>query len=154
MNKKLSRFISRNMMLCIMFVMIIVLAILADGFLQINNILGILRNVAITGVIAFGMTAVIIAGEIDLSIGSTIGLSSVIVAKLSGVLSEAGVMPMESAAVVGMIAAVLVALLVGFINGFIRTRYNIPTFIITLAMLNILYGVADPRIRLGEEAAE
>jgi len=129
-------------MLCILLVMVAVLSVFADGFLTLSNLLGILRSVAITGVIAFGMTMVIIAGEIDLSVGSTIGLASVLVAKIGGALSDAGVMPLESAVVVGMLAALAAGALIGFLNGKIRTRFNIPTFIITLAMLNILYGAA------------
>ena len=50
------KFVSQNMMLCILLVMVVVLAIFADGFLTLSNLLGILRSVAITGVIAFGMT--------------------------------------------------------------------------------------------------
>ena len=136
------RFVSQNIMLCILLVMVAVLSVFADGFLTLSNLLGILRSVAITGVIAFGMTMVIIAGEIDLSVGSTIGLASVLVAKIGGALSDAGVMPLESAVVVGMLAALAAGALIGFLNGKIRTRFNIPTFIITLAMLNILYGAA------------
>lgn len=135
-------FISKNVMLCILLIMVVVLAIVADGFLSVGNLLGILRSVAITGVIAFGMTMVIIAGEIDLSVGSTIGLSGVIVAKTAGSLDAAGIMPMESAVIVGMVFALLLGALIGFLVGKIRTRFNIPTFIITLAMLNALYGIA------------
>jgi len=136
------KFVSQNMMLCILLVMVVVLAIFADGFLTLSNLLGILRSVAITGVIAFGMTMVIIAGEIDLSIGSTIGLSSVLVAKIGGAIADSGAMPLEVSVIIGMIAALAVGALIGLLNGKIRTRFDIPTFIITLAMLNILYGAA------------
>ena len=122
--------------------MVIVFAIVAKGFLSVTNLLGILRSVAITGVIAFGMTMTIIAGEIDLSVGSTIGLTGVIVAKLAGTLSENGSMSMGTAAVIGMVVAVVLSLIIGFVIGVIRVRFNIPTFIITLAMLNALYGLA------------
>lgn len=135
-------FIGKNVMLCILLIMVVVLSIVADGFLSIGNMLGILRSVAITGVIAFGMTMVIIAGEIDLSVGSTIGLSGVIVAKVAGALDAAGIMPLQYAAIVGMLAALLLAAVIGFLVGKIRTRFQIPTFIITLAMLNALYGTA------------
>ncbi|MCI8599109.1 MAG: ABC transporter permease [Lachnospiraceae bacterium] len=135
-------FMSQNMMLCILLVMIAVFSIVAKGFLSVGNLLGILRSVSITGVIAFGMTMVIICGEIDLSVGSSIGLSSVIVAKVAGSLDAAGFMPLESSVIIAMVVAVAIGAVIGWVNGKIRTRFNIPTFIITLAMLNGLYGLA------------
>jgi len=96
---------------------------------------------AITGVVAFGMTMVIIGGEIDLSVGSTIALSAVLTAYISVKLTELGLNP-DIAVIAGMIASLLVGALIGLFNGFIRTRYNIPSFITTLAMLNVLYGIA------------
>lgn len=140
--KTLADAAGQNVMLCVLLVMVIVFAIVAKGFLSVTNLLGILRSVAITGVIAFGMTMTIIAGEIDLSVGSTIGLTGVIVAKLAGTLSASGSMSMGAAAVVGMVVAVVLSLIIGFVIGVIRVRFNIPTFIITLAMLNALYGLA------------
>lgn len=96
---------------------------------------------AITEVVAFGMTMVIIGGEIDLSVGSTIALSAVLTAYISVKLTELGLNP-DIAVIAGMIASLLVGALIGLFNGFIRTRYNIPSFITTLAMLNVLYGIA------------
>ena len=64
--KTLADAAGQNVMLCVLLVMVIVFAIVAKGFLSVTNLLGILRSVAITGVIAFGMTMTIIAGEIDL----------------------------------------------------------------------------------------
>jgi len=96
---------------------------------------------AITGVVAFGMTMVIIGGEIDLSVGSTIALSAVLTAYIPVKLTELGLNP-DIAVIAGMIASLLVGALIGLFNGFIRTRYNIPSFITTLAMLNVLYGIA------------
>ena len=87
------------------------------------------------------MTLVIIGGEIDLSVGSTIALSAVLTAYISVKLTELGLNP-DIAVIAGMIASLLVGALIGLFNGFIRTRYNIPSFITTLAMLNVLYGIA------------
>ena len=84
---------------------------------------------------------VIIGGEIDLSVGSTIALSAVLTAYISVKLTELGLNP-DIAVIAGMIASLLVGALIGLFNGFIRTRYNIPSFITTLAMLNVLYGIA------------
>ena len=129
------------MMEFILIVMVIILSLFAHGFLTANNLLSIFRSMAITGVVAFGMTMVIIGGEIDLSVGSTIALSAVLTAYISVKLTELGLNP-DIAVIAGMIASLLVGALIGLFNGFIRTRYNIPSFITTLAMLNVLYGIA------------
>lgn len=137
----LKRITKKYMMEIILVVMFILLALFANGFLTINNLLGIFRNMAITGVIAFGMTMVIIGGEIDLAVGSGIGLSAVITALVSTKAAEAG-MDANLASVLAMVAALVTGMIVGIFNGVLRTKFKIPSFIITLAMLNVLYGVA------------
>jgi ribose/xylose/arabinose/galactoside ABC-type transport system permease subunit len=122
--------------------LIVVLIFTAPGFFSLPNILNIFRNVALAGVISFGMTMTIIGGEIDLSVGASIALSSVLTATIAGALAKAGIMPLESAVVIGMVCALIVGSVIGLINGIIRTRYGIPSFIITLAMLNVIYGSA------------
>ena len=67
---------------------------------------------------------VIIGGEIDLSVGSTIALSAVLTAYIPVKLTELGLNP-DIAVIAGMIASLLVGALIGLFNGFIRTRYNI-----------------------------
>ncbi|MFA7370365.1 MAG: ABC transporter permease [Sphaerochaetaceae bacterium] len=138
----ISQLSKRYMMEIILLVLVVVLIVTAPGFFTLRNILNIFRNVAITGVISFAMTMVIIGGEIDLSVGSSIALSAVITATVTGKLSSAGRMPMESAVWIGMLTAIVVGALIGLINGLVRTKYNIPSFIATLAMLNILYGIS------------
>lgn len=141
-NIDLSRFSKKYMMEIILFCIAFGLVLTAPGFFTLPNILNIFRNVTLTGVISFGMTMVIIGGEIDLSVGSSIALSAVLTATITGALDKAGIMPMESGVFVAMGCALVVGLLIGLWNGFIRTRFNIPTFIITLAMLNVIYGTA------------
>ncbi len=126
----------------ILLVVAIGIALMAPGFFTTGNLLNILRNVSLKGIIAFGMTMVIITGEIDLSIGSTVALSGVITGVVGGALSNAGIMPLEVGIIIGMLAAIIVAGGIGFFNAWIHTRYDIPTFIITLAMLNVIYGAA------------
>jgi len=74
-----------------------------------------------------------IAGEFDLSVGSTVAASSITLALVSGT----GGAPV----VVGIVAAIAVGLLVGFVNGYIVTRTNVPSFIVTLAMQFALAGL-------------
>lgn len=135
-------FIGKHMLEVILVLLVIAVSFTNKSFLSATNILNILRSMSMTGIIAFGMTFVIIAGEIDLSIGSTVALSGVIVALVSGGLSSAGIMPIEGAAVVGILVSLIVCSLIGLFNGFLLTKFKMPSFIITLGMMNLLYGVA------------
>ena len=94
------------------------------------------------GVIAFGMTMVIISGQIDLSIGSVVALSGVIAAWSCENLPAATGMSVDAAAVIGMIAALLFAVLLGMFHGFAQVKFKMPAFIITLATQQFLYGLA------------
>ncbi len=137
---KIIDLVRKNMMAIILILMVIILSLFAPGFFSVNNWLSILRSMAIIGVAAFGMTMVIIGGEIDLSVGSTIGLSAVVTALVAR-LTQGSIGP-DWAIILGMIAAIVLAALFGLMNGLIRVKFNIPSFIITLAMLNVLYGLA------------
>ncbi len=123
-------------------VMIILLGIASPAFLTTGNILNILRNSAMKGVIAYGMCLVIISGEIDLSVGSQVALCAVITAWVSKTLAVSGIMPVEFGALVGLVVAILVALGIGIFHAWARHKFGMPSFIVTLANLNILYGLA------------
>ena len=138
----IKKFVNTYMMELILAVICVVVAFTADGFFTVPNLLGILQSSALKGVIAFGMTMVIICGEIDLSISSTVAISGIIAATVAGKLDAAGAIPLSAGIWVGMLVAFLFAACIGFVNGFIRTKFNIPTFIITLAMMNVIYGLA------------
>jgi galactofuranose transport system permease protein len=103
-----------------------------NGFLTTYNVLDnvLVSNVPI-GLIALGMTFVIITGGIDLSVGSTIALSSVVVA-----LSSSHGMWFA------IVAAVLTGLAVGLFNGFVITQMHVPPFVATLATLLGVRGLA------------
>ncbi|GMQ60253.1 ribose ABC transporter permease [Vallitalea sediminicola] len=139
---KLSKFSKTHILELILFLVSIIIAFSAPGFFTSGNLLNILRNASLKGVIAFGMTMVIITGEIDLSVSSTVALSGVITGTVAGKIAETGIMSLEYAVIFGMIIAILAAASVGLLNAIIHTKFNIPTFIITLAMLNVVYGVA------------
>lgn len=130
------------MMEIVLLVITVVIAFTAPGFFTMANLLGILRSSALKGVIAFGMTMVIICGEIDLSISSTVAMSGIITALVGGKLEAAGILPLNTGVIIGMLAAFAAAAGIGAFNGFIRTKFNIPTFIITLAMMNVIYGAS------------
>jgi ribose/xylose/arabinose/galactoside ABC-type transport system permease subunit len=122
----------------------IFLAAAAPNFLSAENLLNVLRNVSMQGLIALGMTLVIIAGEIDLSVGSMVAFSGCLTAYIAGALGSTGPGP---GAVLAVGAAILTALLAGFASGALagalRNRFGVPSFISTLALLTALSGAAE-----------
>jgi ribose transport system permease protein len=126
----------RRYIIYIAFVVVFVLfaAMLANqGFLSRNNLLNIFRQTATITVIAVGMTFVISCAEIDLSVGSIAGLSSVVSAMT---IAAYGLVP-------GIIAGLAVGALVGAINGSLVSLLGIPSFLVTLGMLGIAFGIAQ-----------
>lgn len=104
-----------------------------EGFLSPNNLLNIFRQTATITVMAVGMTFVIACAEIDLSVGSVAGLSSVTAAMA---IVQWGLVP-------GIIAGLLTGLLVGAVNGALVSLLGIPSFLVTLGMLGVAVGVAQ-----------
>ncbi|BDP42641.1 ABC transporter permease [Deinococcus aetherius] len=103
------------------------------GFLSSTNLLNIVRQTATISVMAVAMTFVIASGEIDLSVGSVAGLSSVLAALAIPHFGPVG----------GAAAGLLGGALVGLINGSLVTGLGIPSFLVTLGMLGIANGVAQ-----------
>jgi ribose transport system permease protein len=104
-----------------------------QGFLSANNLLNIFRQTATITVIAVGMTYVIACAEIDLSVGSVAGLSSVCAAMA---ISAYGLIP-------GILAGLLVGVVIGAINGGLVSLLGIPSFLVTLGMLGVAAGLAQ-----------
>lgn len=102
-------------------------------FLGTGGVASWLNIAAELAIIALPVGMLMIAGEFDLSVGSVVAASSVTVALVSG---TAG-----APIIVGIVAALLVGALVGFVNGYIVTRTNVPSFIVTLAMQFALAGL-------------
>jgi len=115
-------------------VMFIVFSVASPNFLQFNNVVGILLATAVNGVLALGVTFVIISGGIDLSIGTVMTLSAVI----TGVL----ITNMDLPVPVGIVGGILTGGLAGVANGILIARFHIPPFIATLGMLNVAKGFA------------
>ena len=126
----------------VLLVLVVVLAVEAKGFFTVDNALNVLRNVSMQGIIAFGMTMVIISGEIDLSVGSAVAFAGCLTAYLTGFFA-ALTWPLELAVPVAMLCCLTVGAGVGMLTGFIRTRFNVPTFITTLAWMTVLTGTAE-----------
>jgi ribose transport system permease protein len=114
-------------------VLIIISAMLSEHFLALRNITNVLRQVSYTGIIALGMTFVIIAGGIDLSVGSMVALVGVITVTLINTIGGDG----WTAVVVALFAAVVLGGLLGAVNGLLITKGRVAAFVATLATMSI-----------------
>lgn len=116
----------------------------SPAFFSGSSVLTIIKHVALYGVLAVGMTCVIITGGIDLSVGAVVGLVGMIAGGLiyQGLtLRLFGVTLYFNVPAVILICLLLGALL-GWVNGFIITRFNVAPFIATLGMMNVARGLA------------
>ncbi|QND68475.1 ABC transporter permease [Mesorhizobium loti] len=125
----------------ILVALFIFLVVAAPGFASVNNLLNVLRAVSMLGIIAFGMTAVIIAGEIDLSVGAGAAMAGCLLGWVCGALTNT-TGPLF-AATVGCVTAISVGALCGLFTGKMREWFKVPSFITTLALLTALRGFAN-----------
>ncbi|MEV0151842.1 MULTISPECIES: ABC transporter permease [unclassified Nonomuraea] len=111
--------------------------IAAPNFATEQNLRNIMTQITLNTVLAVGMTFVILVGGIDLSVGSAMALCAVV----------SGTMMAGSGSALTLLGAILVSVLVGavvgWINGFVSEQWRVPSFIVTLAMLNIARGAAE-----------
>ena len=143
-NPKIQSLFTNGILEIILVLLCVVLAVTASGFLTAENLLNVLRNVSMQGVIAFGMTMVIISGEIDLSVGSAVAFSACLTAFLTQKLTaEWASLPIILAIAIAIVFALIIGFLLGVFTGFMRTRYQVPSFISTLALMTGLSGAAE-----------
>jgi ribose/xylose/arabinose/galactoside ABC-type transport system permease subunit len=142
-----AKLLSQIAPLLFLFVLIIIFSVATEGrFLNPLNVFNVLRQVSITGMIAIGMTFVILTGGIDLSVGSIVALAGM-AAAIAFKGTNQNTLSLETTDAVGLgvggaaIAAMLVGVLCGFIQGAAITRLGIPAFIVTLGGLTIWRGL-------------
>jgi erythritol transport system permease protein len=124
-------------------VLIIIFALLSDSFLTLGNLITMTKHVAMNAILAIGMLFVILKGGIDLSVGSTVGLSGVVAGVLlQGLQIDSLGVILYPAVWVVVLCSLLVGTLVGFVNGILVTRFNVAPFIATLGMLYVARGAA------------
>jgi ribose transport system permease protein len=109
-------------------------SIFAADFLTTDNLLSIAQQISFLGIVATGMTFLLIAGELDLSVGSMYGFLAIVFAVL---VVDHGVNLVLAAAI-----TIVFGVAIGFANGFFTTQFRIPSFIVTLGMLGVLRGAA------------
>lgn len=122
---------------------VIIFSLLSPNFLGIDNLLVMTRHVAMNAILAIGMLLVVLNGGIDLSVGSTVGLSGVVAGSLlEGLEIPSFNMFVYPAVWVVIVISLAVGLLVGYINGVLIARFRVAPFIATLGMLYIARGAA------------
>jgi simple sugar transport system permease protein len=113
---------------------VIVFSLRSSTFLSQDNMSNLLAFTPELGMISLAMTLLLTAGEFDLSVGSVFGFTAVVMWTIYNTKGA----PIE----VGFVVAILVAIVIGFANGWLVTRLKIPSFLVTLGMLLIVRGTA------------
>ena len=131
-NIDLKEFLIKYKSLVGLLVLIIIVTILSPSFLSTKNIFNILRQTSVNGIIAAGMTFVILTGGIDLSVGSILAISGAVCASL---------LASGQNIIIAVLAALIIGAMVEFLNGFIITKGKLQPFIATLATMTILRGL-------------
>ncbi len=113
---------------------VLALSVITDKFFTLSNMLNVLRQVSINGILAIGMTFVIITGGIDLSVGSVLALAGIISASFA--VTTSNPLPLVAVILIGL----SVGGLCGGVSGALITRGRVAPFIATLAMMTIARG--------------
>lgn len=106
-----------------------------DSFLSIRNGLNVLDQITVLGIMAVGMTFVILIGGIDLSVGSVLALSMMVMGWTANIAG----LPIA----IGVVAALVASALCGLVVGIMVTTFRVPAFIATLAMMSVARGLAN-----------
>ncbi len=134
LKEKAHHIFHRYGMLMILLVLIVFMSILSPTFFTSSNLLNIVRQMSVVGIVAIGVTMVIITTGIDLSSGSVIALVSVVVATFAH--------PDSYPLLVPIILGIGLGILIGVINGTIISKGKIAPFIVTLGMMTAARGAA------------
>jgi len=115
-------------------ILFVVFSVASPYFFTFSNVVGILIATAVNGLLAIGVTFIIISGGIDLSVGTVMTLCSV----MSAVIIKKWGLPVP----VGVIVAILTGVFTGFVTGVMISKLKLPPFIATLGMLNVARGLS------------
>lgn len=134
-NKKFlnSNWIQTYSLIIIVIALGAILSVVTSTFFTSTNLLNVLRQVSINGILAIGMTFVVLTGGIDLSVGSIVAFTGIFAA---GMLRDSG---LSLLAVI--IISIVIATLIGAINGYFVAYWNAAPFVVTLAMMTIARGM-------------
>jgi inositol transport system permease protein len=144
MSHTISSLFSKYGIFLIFAVMIVVASLLSPAFVSSTNLINIVRQMSIVGLIALGVTGIIVSAGIDLSSGSVVGLTAVVAASLAQSPDNSGAFypGLHLPLIVPILAACAVGALVGLINGTLVAKTRIPPFIATLGTYTAVRGAA------------
>ncbi len=125
------KLVTKYRTITVLAVILIIATFLSEAFLTVGNLLNVVRQVSITAIIAAGMTFVILTAGIDLSVGSVLAIAGAI---------SASIMVSTGSVFLAIMAALLVGVLFGWVNGTFITKASIPPFITTLAIMVMARG--------------
>ena len=145
MKKSINLFTNNSALkpLVALLLMIIAMMFLSDHFATSDNLFNVLRQVSVNVCISVGMTMVILTGGIDLSVGSILALAGAVAAGLTrdGLSFPSADLFIGFTFWGGILAALLIGALLGWVNGVMITTFKVPPFIATLGMLTIARGL-------------
>jgi ribose/xylose/arabinose/galactoside ABC-type transport system permease subunit len=137
-SRQLGELVGRSGLIVGFILIVVLLALARPAFMRPANLINIVRQVSVNGMLAIGETFVIILGGIDLSVGSVIALAGVLAAGLQSYYN----LPMAVVVPAVFIVPILVGCVIGLINGWAVTRFRIPAFVMTLGMMTMVRGFA------------
>ena len=130
--KKIASYLLEKRSIVILVILLLCACLFTTEFLKPSNLSNVLLQVATDGIVAVGVTFIVLTGGIDLSVGSQIALTSVIVV----------MMQPKFGTPLGVLTAVAAGLVIGLLNGLLITRVGISPFVTTLGMMTLIKGVA------------
>ncbi len=119
----------------------VILSFMSEFFLTQRNITNVLRQASINGILAIGMTFVILTRGIDLSVGSVAALAGVVSASMATTSATAGFEGAPYGAAIALGVGILAGMAAGWINGVLVAYFNVPAFVSTLGMLSAARGL-------------
>jgi ribose transport system permease protein len=135
--------LARLQSLIALVVLCIIITVLSDKFLTMDNGWNVLRQISVNICISVGMTLIVLTAGIDLSVGSVLALCGAITAGLlkNGIRLPSADMFIGFTLLGALLAGIIAGGLLGLFNGFVITKFNVPPFVGTLAMLTIARGL-------------
>mgnify|MGYP003574898041 FL=1 len=151
--------IKKSQSLIALFLLCLFISLLSDKFMTSANLWNVLRQISVNVCISVGMTLVVLMAGIDLSVGSVLGFTAAVCAGLlkNGLAFESMDLFVGFTVLGAILVSVLIGLVLGLFNGWVITKFSIPPFVATLAMLTIargltmLYTAGIPISNLGTE---
>jgi ribose/xylose/arabinose/galactoside ABC-type transport system permease subunit len=128
-----SAFLARRGVYVALVGVVLISAVLSPAFFKFSNVLNVLRAAAVLGIVSIGQTMVILGGGIDLSVGGVMGTVAIFISEFTGGRNDN--------VAIAIPACLLIGVIVGWLNGLLITKRNIPPFVATLGMLIFVEGV-------------